>query len=74
MESFVQAIVAGGLTLLAGLWLYTLSASSSVPGLVGLGLVVLVQLQTIFWGKQFAIAPSSSLRYGRTRSVQSWIA
>ena len=36
--------------------------------------VHIMQLQTIFWGKQFAIAPSSSLRYGRTRSVQSSIA
>ena len=41
MESFVQAIVAGGLALLAGLWLHTLSASGSVPGILGLGLVVL---------------------------------
>ena len=48
--------------------------SKSIAVKVEAQMELLVQLQTIFWGKQFAIAPSSSLRYGRTRSVQSSIA
>ncbi|WP_049927068.1 hypothetical protein [Halopiger goleimassiliensis] len=39
-ERFVQLIVAGGLALVAGLWLVTLSAAPSTPWLVGVGLVL----------------------------------
>lgn len=41
VERFVRQIVAGGLALVAGLWLATLVPPPSAPGIVGVALVVL---------------------------------
>ncbi|WP_267643342.1 hypothetical protein [Haloarchaeobius amylolyticus] len=41
VERFVQLIVLGGIALVAGLWVSTLSATWSVPWLVGSALVLL---------------------------------
>ena len=41
MERFVRAIVAGGLALIAGLWLVTVVESWSLPWLLGAVLVLL---------------------------------
>lgn len=41
MEQFVQAIVAGGLALVAGLWLVTLFEAGAISYLLGLVLVLL---------------------------------
>jgi hypothetical protein len=41
MERFVRLLVAGGIALVAGLWLVALFESASLPWLVGLGLAAL---------------------------------
>lgn len=41
MERFVRLIVAGGLGLVAGLWMATLARPWSPPWLLGVGLIVL---------------------------------
>lgn len=55
MERFVQAIVAGGLALVAGLWIVTLSETGTLPwtgggflvlaGLAGLGYGIATELE-----------------------------
>lgn len=49
MERFVGAVVAGGLALVAGLWLATLFAARSPAWFGGLGLVV-AGLAGLAWG------------------------
>lgn len=49
LESFVQAIVAGGISLVAGLWTVELSASGSPMWVIG-GALVLVGVVGIAWG------------------------
>ncbi|MFB6083385.1 MAG: hypothetical protein ABEJ94_03985 [Halorientalis sp.] len=49
VERFVQAVVAGGLALVAGLWLTEVFARGSPPWLAGLGLVA-VGLAGLAWG------------------------
>lgn len=49
MERFVQAIGAGGVALVAGLWLLALFAPRRAMWLVGLGLVV-VGIGGLIWG------------------------
>ncbi len=49
MERFVGAVVAGGLALVAGLWLATLFAARSVAWFAGIGLVV-AGLAGLAWG------------------------
>ena len=41
MERFVQSIVAGGVALVAGLWIATLVDAGSLPWLVGVALALL---------------------------------
>lgn len=49
MERFVQAIGAGGMALVGGLWLLTLFAPRQAMWLIGLGLVV-VGVGGLIWG------------------------
>lgn len=40
MEQFVRLVVAGGVVMVAGLWVAALTSAVSVPWLVGVALVV----------------------------------